>query len=322
MRGILRAIGTAAMAVLASMSLVACGGSGSDEVVVVTVTSTPGVPLDVPQDQQQDQQGQSDSGVDLGKLRSAYEQVLAAPPDLDTLTHEDFEAFGGTYGYAIGEFTSDNRPDLLIRRDTRGWSPITMITTDADYNIVQATASLLDGASGHAGRGRMAFSSDGDGVFQILYDANATSGRSERYRLVGTMPTKVGEETVPLPNLPSTHIEVNWRPTTDPSGLDALSTVAAQYGQAQQLAQQATPEPAQAEGASQTDTIELSGTMRHLDRQGVLFGSADPNPGVDLANSFWVLMLDQSQDITGFQSGRPETTRTRTMDVGGEHYRG
>lgn len=94
MRGILRAIGTAAMAVLASMSLVACGGSGSDEVVVVTVTSTPGVPLDVPQDQQQDQQGQSDSGVDLGKLRSAYEQVLAAPPDLDTLTHEDFEAFG------------------------------------------------------------------------------------------------------------------------------------------------------------------------------------------------------------------------------------
>lgn len=52
MRGILRAIGTAAMAVLASMSLVACGGSVSDEVVVVTVTSTPGVPLDVPQDQQ------------------------------------------------------------------------------------------------------------------------------------------------------------------------------------------------------------------------------------------------------------------------------
>lgn len=83
----------------------------------------------------------------------------------------------------------------------------------------------------------MAFSSDGDGVFQILYDANATSGRSERYRLVGTMPTAVGEETVPLPNLPSTHIEVNWRPTTDPSGLDALSTVAAQYGQAQQPAQ-------------------------------------------------------------------------------------
>lgn len=91
--------------------------------------------------------------MDLGKLRSAYEQVLAAPPDLDTLTHEDFEAFGGTYGYAIGEFTSDNRPDLLIRRDTRGWSPITMITTDADYNIVQATASLLDGASGHSERG-------------------------------------------------------------------------------------------------------------------------------------------------------------------------
>lgn len=63
--------------------------------------------------------------------------------------------------------------------------------------------------------------------------------------------------------------------------------------------------------------------MRHLDRQGALSGSADPNPGVDLANSFWVLMLDQSQDITGFQSGTPEgTTRTRTMDVGGEHYRG
>ena len=147
-----------ALIVLASLTLVACSGGSSEDVVYVTVTVAPDQATpeqtapESPIATVEQAGGQETSGTNFHKLSAAYASVLANPPQLDTVMHGPDEVSTGYY-YAIGEFTGDSRPDMLIMNFYRGHSPVTMVTTDENYQVIQATASLVNGAAS-AGGGR------------------------------------------------------------------------------------------------------------------------------------------------------------------------
>lgn len=298
---------TVGITMVASLALAACSGEQDQEVAQVTTASSTTSEQLPAETSAEDNSG----GVDLAKLRSAYEQVLASPPQLDTLNHWPDEKFLGTYSYAIGEFNSDGRPDMLIRKDYMGWAPITMISTDANYNIIQATASLMEGAASAGGsRVSLTFNGTGDGVFQVGYQSVGTTGDSEQYRLMGTMPTMVAKRQVPVMPFPTDHIQPNWHQTTDPSGLDTLAQVAATFANASGPA----AEPAAA--APEVAGTKLTGTLHHLTYQEALFGERDPNPGADRGDMYWILLLDAPTTVTGNIVSSSSNVRTETIDDG------
>ena len=90
-----------ALIALASLTLVACSGGSSEDVVYVTVTVAPDQATpeqaapESPIATVEQAGGQETSGTNFHKLSAAYAAVLANPPQLDTVMHGPDEVSTG-----------------------------------------------------------------------------------------------------------------------------------------------------------------------------------------------------------------------------------
>lgn len=154
--------------------------------------------------------------------RAAYAEVLANPGAYPPNPAARYEPTG-TYSYALVEATGDDIPDLLLRVDSKEFSPVLLLKVDSNGTVVASTDVVLDGAAGAGGSRSEVFGSrEGSGIYEVSSQSLRPEGRGQRYLLEGTSLVRSGEpQTFNKANgTPADYFSPNWLDTTDPSGLD------------------------------------------------------------------------------------------------------
>lgn len=225
------------------------------------------------------------------RWKENYQQVIADPSQFPVTAPARYEP-DGTYSYALVEATSDSSPELLLRTNSAEFSPVTVFTTDqSSSELVQSEDVLLAGAASAGGsRTQVAASRAGDGLYQFDYLSTRPIGQTTLYGLDGTALTEIGSPTdfpwqEPLPD----HLEIQWRDSTDPSGLDALPG--------------SEPAPAEKPAQQADDGLHnFTGTVIEKSTSEVMSGRPSPN-GEPASNRYLILALDQPMKITATKAG-------------------
>jgi len=290
---------------LSTALLLAGCSAGNDQVIVETVVVTETAAADAAGPRSTLAGEDTVSG---DQLADAYLRALQDPPvhaeDRGSRFHPT-----GTWSYAIVEATGDDRPDMLLRVDSREFARIHLYTTDADGQLLRSTDYLIDGAAGNGGsRVRLEGSRAGAGVYQIDYMSMQREGTSTLYRPEGTSLVKAGEPTVfeALGALPD-HEELTWFPSTDHSGLEVVRT-GARHSPA--------PTAPQLETGPTAGQIRFTGVVSEKSTSEMMRGERSPN-GEPESNRYYTLILDEPREITAFHGpGDPYTQRMSEISLG------
>lgn len=280
------------------LGLTGCGSDGSTEAAVPTTTVTEQAEPTVTA--AEDAPAEADSPTTA--LADAFQQVLAAPATHPVNSAAEYSPTG-TYSYAIVEATSDSSPEMLLRVNSREFSPVLVFTSgDTPDELVRSTDVLIQGAAGVGGsRARLVASQSGAGIHQIDHHSLRPTGRSTLYSLQGTSlrqssaPVEFTLET-PLPD----HQDIIWYESTDLQGIEALRT-----GSTPSVAAP-TPVPP----VMDTSAHQFTGRVTEQSTSEVMKGQPTPN-GEPETNRYLVLVLDQPMEVTAQTAGRD--TRTRTI---------
>lgn len=235
-------------------------------------------------------------------LADAYQQILVDPGAHPISSAAQYSPTG-TYSYAIAEATSDSSPELLLRVDSREFSPVLVFTANhTPGDLIRSTDVLIEGAAGAGGsRARLVASQSGTGIYQIDHHSLRPTGQSTLYSLQGTSlqksstPVEFTLET-PLPD----HQEITWYDSTDMEAITSLRAGTSPSAAA----------PSPAEPVTDTSTHQFSGTVTEQSTSEVMKGSPTPN-GEPETNRYLVLVLDQPMEVTAQTSAMD--TRTRTI---------
>lgn len=166
------------------------------------------------------------------QARELYKEVISNPDDIEfNYPHEDRGPVTGTSGpesgfqYAIVEATSDDVPELLVRRGSWEINPVSVFTTDGG-DLVAIEDVLVDGAASAGGaRASVLGRQSGDGFFQTEGQSIAPQHKATEFRIEGTRlvagPSVSFDANQPE-NIPGAQ-RIEWTEIDDPSALEAMT---------------------------------------------------------------------------------------------------
>ena len=199
-------------------------------------------------------------------VRVAYEKLLADPAA--ALAQADAEytpSSEDSFSYAIGEFTGDDRPEMLLRAGAHAANPVFVVSTDPNNTVVVARTIVRQGVNELGQDLQIRFSAAHDFIYQLTFDTIgsttadtpptsidttttnvARTGQAEALALEGGALSSVGVYGFSLDAAPEAgqtekattgtastaasdtardFLDFAWFSSTDPAGLDALAAV-------------------------------------------------------------------------------------------------
>ena len=187
-------------------------------------------------------------------------------------------------------------PALLLEQDTSfGISNVLVFQYEPNSGqVFQAGGTMMEGVASAGGyRGSLLAAGDGNGILSTEFSSGNGMGSSGSALQTATLwEGNVYEDTDPTSEDPGT-VEIGWHNIADLSGLDSLTPPAP--------VQPPVNEPEPAETALPTDgdrTVSL-GTLGAYSYGEVLDlqGQADPNPGSDMGETYYLIVLDEPQTM-------------------------
>ncbi|MBV7296043.1 hypothetical protein KRX51_08985 [Corynebacterium sp. TAE3-ERU12] len=257
-----------------------------------------------------------------GDVPAAFEDVLANPGSVRISAAAQYDPTG-QYSYAVVDFTADGQPDLLLRADSTGISPVVLITEDGDGGVTSSVDTLSNGAARNGDTQIQVLGSrSGDGIYERKTDANDFQASSSHYTLSGdeitleqTTPVKEGE-------LLEDQVELIWRDTKTRKKLDGwyrkddfqlLKPGASTAGSTSPTTSATSTEATDAadEPVEQGELV-FTGTIRQITNAEIMDGGPTPN-GEPADELHWIIELDSPQTVTGRTAGTETRTRTITQ---------
>lgn len=241
----------------------------------------------------------------------------------------------GVYRYALVPMRAGEEiPALLLEQETTfGISYICVFQYDADKKtILQAADPIQEGVAGGGGyRGGLSAAGDGNGLLSTEFSSGSGEGSTSRITLEGgILQREILWEGNIFDDTDQTGDEIGFREIDwyDSSDLSALD------GQASSEASSA-PGPGdtpsgETEALTDGNRIVFTGTLGLYSHNEVLSlqGISDPDPGSDMGETYWLIVLDTPQDMTlksgsGMGSREDEVTMINVTGAGSlEQYAG
>ncbi|AWB83319.1 hypothetical protein [Corynebacterium liangguodongii] len=156
-------------------------------------------------------------------VRAAYSAALDHPGDFPPSPAAQFDPTG-TYSYALVEATGDSSPELLLRIDSRGFSPVIVLTIEGG-RAVASTDNIIDGQATAGGSFSKIFASrEGRGIYQVDGHSIQTAAQSQRFVLQGRSLATDGPAVgfTKDVNPPADQVPLTWFGINDRSGLDTV----------------------------------------------------------------------------------------------------
>ncbi|WIM68525.1 hypothetical protein QP027_03780 [Corynebacterium breve] len=301
-------IAAAAVTVTGALVLTACTGDGAPVTMTLTTTVPPedaGEEADNSAASVQEEPEQATGGNDFSALADTYRAVVADPGAYPVNPAADYVP-DGTYEYTVVEATGDDRPELLIKVGSKEFSPVMVFTTGNSVDdVIHSDDVLIWGARSAGGsRANLYGTSDGNGLIEMGYQSVSQTGDAQRYVLEGKKLVKSGESKIQSVSAgPNDGFRLEWYKTTDPSGIDALATG--------NISQAAPGEAAPMDDGQ----VRLTGTVTVRNTAEALKGAPVPN-GEPADNRYYILVLDEPQEITGPKAGDRITKSVAEVKLG------
>lgn len=144
--------------------------------------------------------------------REAFSRVLNNPGAYPPNPAAEYTPTG-TYSYALVEATGDSTPELLLKIDSREYSPVLLFVVENGQAIPTAENII----AGHAASGgfytKIAASRGGRGVYEVNQHSVNPDAQSQHYVLQGHSLVADG---------PADHFDVTWFDSSNRSGLDLV----------------------------------------------------------------------------------------------------
>ena len=237
-------------------------------------------------------------------LTLALEQYRSIAGQADTYDYGSDDPTGA-YRYALVRMAQeDTVPALLLEQDTAfGISLVLVFQYDVGSGaVLQADGSLSEGVASAGGyRGSLSAAGDGNGLLSAEFSSGTGAASTYRVTLDGTMlqSEAVWEGTLgdgtDTTDTEIGYLEIDWHEIGDPSGLDSWTPPAAVPSQPDT----GEPEPSEAAVPTDGDRIVFQGTLGAYSYSEVLAlqGQADPNPGSDMGETYYLIVLDTPQTM-------------------------
>lgn len=296
---------------LASCSLL----PGSSEPVTSTVIVTPSADQDSAENKDKNKatatgEESTKKGKEPAKESSPYAQLAAgykkaiANPDAISMNSVEDYYPTGIYWYGFTDVNGDGTPEMLYKKESKGWGPVSVFHSSDNGKTVQNTQDVLLAGASTAGGSRqdVSGSASGSGLWEVAWHSVQNEAVARRYELNGNKLQSVGEEIsfTKMVNTPPDVQPIAWFRTTDTTGFDTLAEgdIPTQSNNMSRLGESTSgvgdPNPGV---AARTDTTSFSGTVRRKTAAEVMNGQPTPN-GEPEDQVFWVLELDTPQNVT------------------------
>lgn len=277
---------------------------GQDAIPAFVQGELDGVSLDgIPETVEPEPEPEPEPSQEPDPTADALAQYRVIVGQADTYDYGSVDAPTGAYRYALVRMQAGyDVPALLLEQDTSfGISNVLVFQYEPDSGqVFQAGGTMMEGVAGGGGyRGSLFAAGDGNGILSTEFSSGNGMGSTSRVTLSGsTLQTvtlwegNVYEDTDPTSEDPGT-VEIGWHDIADLGGLDGWTPPVP--------VQPSTVEPEPAETALPTDgdRIVFRGTLGAYSYSEVLDlqGQADPNPGSDMGETYYLIVLDEPQTM-------------------------
>lgn len=246
----------------------------------------------------------------------ALEQYRAVAGQADTYNYESTDASTGAYRYALVQMApEDPVPALLLEQDTTfGISSVLLFRYDVDSGaVLQAAGTMMEGVASAGGyRGGLSAAGDGYGLLSTEFSSGNGMGSTSRVTLDGdTLRSETIWEGNVFDDTDGTveaigFVDLDWHDVTDTAALDSWTPGTAPAP----VEPQPEPSGGAAAPAADGDRTVFTGTLGAYSYSGVLDlqGQADPNPGSDMGETYYLILLDAPQTMT-LRSGDGQSSR-------------
>lgn len=212
------ATGLAALATVMALTVTACGSG-----------STSGASSDGSSPTADDDSGSGVGAQRAEALKKTYRGVLG------DLTTADFDEPGGPgidytgdFEYTLADLNADRAPELLVKADGRGFSPIRVYGATEDGTLITLAKIFHEGASSAGGsRSAVYTASDSSGVLQTDLTGGTGEAMSTLWAFDGAEMADSGQvwnyrlDQTPQ-DLAALRTEISWISTDDSSAIDSL----------------------------------------------------------------------------------------------------
>ncbi|WP_291314513.1 hypothetical protein [Corynebacterium sp. UBA2622] len=272
----------------------ACSAGGSGE-ASSTVTSTEGVVVDPGSPDQPQPSGSAGP-------EQTFADVLANPGSVPVNPSARYDP-DGSYGYAFTDVNADGVQDMLLRVNSKEFSPVVVLTADGKGGYTPSNEVLVDGASSAGGsRAQVMASQSGQGVYEVDYQSVQPERKVSQWAVqgvslvAGPKSTYMREEDIP------DAVQVAW-----------LDTATRQLLYPDMPA----PRPAPAAGAQAAGPGEtaLIGTVKEMTYGEMMEGKPTPN-GEPAGKTKIILVLDTPQTFTAYKAGSMQTQESWAVTFG------
>ena len=287
------------------MSACSAGGSGEAS---STVTSTEVVVVDPDSPDQPQPSGSAGP-------EQTFADVLANPGSVPVNPSARYDPVG-SYGYAFTDVNADGVQDMLLRVNSKEFSPVVVLTADGKGGYTPSNEVLVDGvASAGGSRAKVMASQSGQGIYEVDYhsiqpEKNVSQWTVQGASLVaGPKSTYVGEQAIP------DTAEIPWLDTAtrQPQGQNVHEPGPASGAGAGVAA------PAKgAAGAGNTagpGETALTGTVKEMTYGEMMKGEPTPN-GEPADKTMIILVLDTPQSFTAHKAGSMQTQNAWAVTFG------
>lgn len=104
-------------------------------------------------------------------VRVAYEKLLADPAAARAQADAEYTPSSeDSFSYAIGEFTGDDRPEMLLRAGAHAANPVFVVSTDPNNTVVVARTIVRQGVNELGQDLQIRFSAAHDFIYQLTFD--------------------------------------------------------------------------------------------------------------------------------------------------------
>lgn len=123
-------------------------------------------------------------------VRVAYEKLLADPAAAPAQADAEYTPSSeDSFSYAIGEFTGDDRPEMLLRAGAHAANPVFVVSTDPNNTVVVARTIVHQGVNELGQDLQIRFSAAHDFIYQLTFDTIGST-------TADTAPTSIDADTI------------------------------------------------------------------------------------------------------------------------------